>query len=575
MRSPALALGWQLWSRKRVIRWTFLGFAAGMIAIAQAFARDESVATAICLSFVAVTLMTGLVTSWSLESQGTITETPAFPRWMLTLPVRTEALVGWPMVYGTVFVALAWPVWVWLVLGPSRVPAPLFWPACLFAAIVAWFQVLTLPARRSLRRTAGNCLVMGSLVAGIILLVEQCLEFRGEKPLLVAGTTALPEAGLAAGFAALLAVAYPVGVAGLAAFRRGDVRRRKLVPIDGAWLSAWLPQPSGPFSSPARAQLWLEWRLRGATLPSLWLACQACLLLGGAIVLFVMHGAAFVLLPDGQGFDAADVRRDIWREAWWLLPLVVCFLIPQFAPASGIDWENKLRLVGTLPPLIAMRPINTGAMVLARLQAVTLGLLLMWVLVVGEAGVLFLIGGERADVTAFVARHFPGWNDLAFLAVITVGGFLFLWKQLAQTMFFGLTGHWWTTLVATVIHSLAMWLLFVVVCWFMGSPEASQEWLRQALPWLTGLAGLALVLKLVAVAWAVQANYQRQLLSGGTLLRLVGLWLATVVGFTFFVVALMPSGLVSLPWIAGGVALALPFARILFAPLVLAWNRHR
>src|SRR5271163_3399951 len=125
MHSPALALAWQLWSRSRVIRWALLGFVAGLVVIMQVLASgDENVATSVCLCFAGIALMTGLITSWALSLDRTVAEVPAFPRWMLTLPLRTEALVGWPMLYGTVSIALAWPAWVWLVLGPCQVPAP-------------------------------------------------------------------------------------------------------------------------------------------------------------------------------------------------------------------------------------------------------------------------------------------------------------------------------------------------------------------------------------------------------------------------------------------------------------------
>jgi hypothetical protein len=570
MHSPALALAWQLWSRNRVLRWTFLGFAAGMLVILHASARmDESVSTSVCLYFVAIALLTGLMTSWSLSLDRTPTEVPTFPRWMLTLPLRTEALVGWPMLYGTVFIALAWPAWVWLVLGPCQVPAPLVWPAFLFAAVVAWFQVLTIPGRRSLRRRAGDYLVLGLLVASIMLLLDQCHEFRGEETLLIAGAASVPEAGLAAGFAGLIAVAYALGVSGLAALRRGDVRRRALVTIDGPWLSGWLPEPTGPFASPARAQLWLEWRLRGAVLPLLWAIVHVLLLVAGALTLLLMHGAVYLAFDTAEA--TSEVRRTFWQYAWCGLPGIVFFLMAQCAPASGMEWDSRGR-VDTLPPLSALVPMSAWALVRARLQAMTIGLLAMWFLVVAEAGLLFLVGGERADVTAFVDSHFPAWNDLAFLAVAAVGGFVFLWRQLAQTMFFGFIGRWWITLAATVIHVSAMWVLFFVVLDFVVRPK---EWLREGQPWLVALAGLALVVKLLAAAWAIQANYHRQLLSKGTLLRLVGLWLLTVVALTWFVVGLMPSGFAPFPWIAGGVILALPLARILFAPLVLAWNRHR
>ncbi|HEX7558471.1 MAG TPA: hypothetical protein VF386_04700, partial [Usitatibacter sp.] len=68
-----------------------------------------------------------------------------FPRRMLTLPVKTAALAGWPMLYGTISTVTLWIVAAsfarWLGGGDTRLPW--LWPGLLAAVWLAWMQALT------------------------------------------------------------------------------------------------------------------------------------------------------------------------------------------------------------------------------------------------------------------------------------------------------------------------------------------------------------------------------------------------------------------------------------------------
>ena len=115
MKTPALAIGWTIWRRHR---WGLSATAACVTAVvaASSVARatldpGDALQTcamivtplAVCALYLAAVFAFGFDTD--LATAGT-----AFPSRMFALPVRTGALAGWPMVFGTAAVALLWLV---------------------------------------------------------------------------------------------------------------------------------------------------------------------------------------------------------------------------------------------------------------------------------------------------------------------------------------------------------------------------------------------------------------------------------------------------------------------------------
>ncbi len=66
-----------------------------------------------------------------------------YPARMFTLPVTTQALAGWPMLFGTAAMASLWLVTALFVRWSWGLDLPLIWPALLGAVFLAWTQVLT------------------------------------------------------------------------------------------------------------------------------------------------------------------------------------------------------------------------------------------------------------------------------------------------------------------------------------------------------------------------------------------------------------------------------------------------
>src|SRR5205807_2096571 len=84
-----------------------------------------------------------LLAAFSFGLAGDLGARPSiYPARMFALPVRTAALVGWPMLYGTAAVAILWLVTALSARWPWGIELPLIWPALLAAVFLAWTQAL-------------------------------------------------------------------------------------------------------------------------------------------------------------------------------------------------------------------------------------------------------------------------------------------------------------------------------------------------------------------------------------------------------------------------------------------------
>src|SRR5262245_53106160 len=141
MRSPALAIGWDLWRQHRpwllpVVAWVVLidsllynAAPAGSLALFDPLLVSVP---AVLAMFCAVgTFSFGMTADLAARRSG-------YPARAFTLPVSSATLAWWPMAYGTAAVLTVWLFGVWLPLRRSGVELPLVWPALLLAAVLAW-----------------------------------------------------------------------------------------------------------------------------------------------------------------------------------------------------------------------------------------------------------------------------------------------------------------------------------------------------------------------------------------------------------------------------------------------------
>src|SRR5262249_8727679 len=154
----------------------------------------------------------------------------------------------WPMLFGTVTVALAWVALARLILIPSGWHAPVLWPAALLAAILACMQALFwIPLGLPYLRVA------------LVLVFLPGLLGPGVR----AGSLGFTELGVSGIFMAPIVASGSLSVFGVPRPRRGDELQWRWRPARSRAASSASHEPSRPFASPAQAQLWLEGRRNG------------------------------------------------------------------------------------------------------------------------------------------------------------------------------------------------------------------------------------------------------------------------------------------------------------------------
>ncbi len=552
MRSPASAIAWQLYGRHR---WGLAAIGAYLAlvvflvhsGVVEAFAAHfapAAPAPVVSLLFGAMStlpLVTALTYLLGVFCQGfqsdLIAPGSSYPTWMFRLPVPTRTLVLWPMLYGVVTLGLGWATVALLILQPCGLAVPVGWPTLLLAALLTWLQaILWWPFGLRGARLVVVALALGLLVAGL-------------------------EGGKAAEFNATLRVslfAVATLAGGLAALA-GVVRARRGEEPDWQWLQQTirqvgrgLPRRRQAFASAARAQVWFEWRRHGWTLP-----------------LMVAFLLPLFLWPLWLGTNEVLSLPSIL--------LLVCLLPPFLAGLAGpsVSGSNpEARDYYGLPPFTGVRPMTCGGLLAAKVKMAALSTLTAWgvvVLVVPSA--LVLSGNLQvvADGWGTLLRVLPAWKAAGLLALVLVGLILVTWKQFVENLFIGLTGNAWVINGVIIVGLLLMVVCALLGSWIYHHPEYHEP-LLAAVPWVMSLAVL---LKLLAAGWAWRTLRRRQLLERYTLPGLLTLWLLTVLGLIAWLAWLIPTGMTSLFSLALGVVLFVPLARLLAAPLALAWNRHR
>jgi hypothetical protein len=480
--------------------------------------------------------------------------TSGFPARLFLLPARTNVLVAWPMLCGVAVTPGVYLAWALLVFRPVGVDLPLGWPALLLAAGVACFQGIawTLGGYPAARVLAAVLVVVVLVAAGVLA--------SGAIPL---DPPIAP--WLAVMLPLVVVAAYVVAVAGVAACRRGDWprdlgprlrvgRTRAAGDIGSSSRGAARAfrasfASSAPFTSPERAQLWLEWRQHGALMPG-----YAALVLA-ILVLAAVTGIAPQEFWPFLGFLAA-------------LPAFIASLVGPGLAKSSL-WARDLELSS----FAATRPLPDAAIAGARLRVLGLGIVLVWVMVLAVAPCFVYLSGHGHMLTELwetLGRGVEPATLWASASLLGAGWLCLPWMVGGAGLSVALTGRTsapWTVFVTSVI------LVVVGACgllWLARHPATLPTALR-LLPWAEW--GVAL---LVASG---SATFFRVALRRGLLgWRSARASVAVAVGLLLLAAFLA--------WVAGPRlghhlvaasvgAVALGLSPLATAPLALAWNRHR
>jgi polyhydroxybutyrate depolymerase len=444
-----------------------------------------------------------------------------YPTRRFTLPVTTAALVGWPMLYGGLVMALLWLATRLLAVWPSGVAVPLIWPAVLAAALLNWAQALTwmpYPAR-GLR-----VVVVVLWLSTIDTVVLLALHFQPSEPAMLAL------------LAPHLPLAYLVACRAVARARRGDAPEWRLAARGGAAAAA------PPFATPARAQAWIERRQHGGALP--------------ALVALVLPFELLLLFVSG----------DAPTTVFWIL--AGALLTPPFL-AVFVAATVSTRLT----PFLATKPIGSASVIAAKLKVALGSTLATWLLVLAAIPVALRLSHTGSIVDGWVrdAARVLGTPRALVLALLLLAALVgSTWKQLVQSLYVGMSGRAW--LVKTsVFVALALLTAFVPFLFWVSGDRAAIAEVWNALPWI---ATVLAALKLTAASWVTVRLCGERLVSDRSLILAAAGWAAAALALAGVLGWIVPALFLPRHLLALVAILAVPLARIAAAPLALVWNRH-
>jgi hypothetical protein len=452
-----------------------------------------------------------------------------YPRRMLTLPITTAALVGWPMLFGSITAATLWVVMaLFMRAAGADYPLPLVWPAILCALYIAWMQAITwmpygLPGIR--------------VVAAVLWL------FIVDAMVITAFEWQVPDAVMVAILAPQLPLAYLVALFAVARARRGVVPDWSVAWRAPAELLRSRFRRRRAFRSAGSAQFWFEWRRTGRALP--------------AMVALVVPAELMILFIPNNNTRTPGIIVPVF--ALLLPPVLAFFSATAFATPSAFT---------------ATRPLTDASLIAAKLKSTVLSTLLAWLIVLIAIPVVEIWSGASVPVIEWVRSITDSAGvarPVALAAFVILALMLLTWRQLVQNLCITLTGNQWLIKSTVVIGLIGMAIVGPGLQWFVRSHRA------QVAVWET----LPLILVIIAVvkftvgaiaAWKLHA---RQVVTDATLVWSAVIWFAAVALGYGAITWWAASPLIPAYLKASIAILLMPFACLWAAPLALAWSRHR
>ena len=328
MRSPTIALLWDIWRRKRRSVWVIAGLTvvSWILDFSASVGRPQggSERTPLndLLGMLSFLVLFGIFNYTEFSGD---TGLGRFPRRLFTLPVSSLRLVAVPILGGIASVELVYLLWMERLSG-GGLTSPLF-VGVLLAAFMVFYQAVlwTLARLGPLRLVVLGAI--GTALFGIGLLPSfppsPPPPWRSETVLTVLTT------GLAV-------VAFLLAWRHVARLRSGGGRERhRLGSLVGRVADAWPRRRSG-FASPAAAHFWFEWRSSGMALPAL---------VGG--VLLVVNVPFSWLVRHDPGETMRLLLGTLATPIVLAIPAGMAFSRPTL-------WSDDL----SVPSFMAVRPLS-------------------------------------------------------------------------------------------------------------------------------------------------------------------------------------------------------------------------
>jgi hypothetical protein len=564
MHSPALALTGQVWLRHRLGLSICAGVWLAVAVTAQLTPQmawgpgpEDGALRPVHFLFLFGSFMPVIafvICAFVFNRDGPLEATDsAFPHWTFVLPVRTPTLVAWPMLQAAAMTAGVWLAWDIAVLRPAGLDLPLVWPAVLLAAVVAWMQALSwTPHPLPLLRIVTLMLAIATvaLIAAYGMLEE------------------IPDVVWVTLLAALIPLAYGVALVGVAKARRGETPEWMWPARVWKAVREWLPRRRTDFASALEAQAWFEWRVRGIGIP---------FAVGFILVAWV---PGFLLAPRAIENVQSPESPTVTAVAHALTPHGLSLagllgVLPLYMGLMGFDlggvlykgqWIHNTR--AGCHPFVGLRPLSDGEIVLAKMRTAARGTLASLALALAVVGLMLsLTGAWRELAAAPVLEPFSTWEVCVGVAAGAAILFALTWLRLVAHLWAGLSGEPWLIRTVSIIVMVAWLPLAYAVWWLFQRPTG--------LATLQIVAVAAVAAKFVLAAGLARHLIRRRILGAPSVALSLAAWTILAVGAITLLSRLLPGEQVPPLAVAAGVLLFMPLNRLIAAPLVLAWNRHR
>lgn len=568
MRSPATALLWEIWRKRGPLLWVALAlicFAClintlwGEMFRATKDGRSELLTIDSMLACCSVFLVFGVFnyTEFNPQKQWT-----GFPYHLFTLPVPTGRLVALPMVAALVAVELTYLAWVKLVFVHNELVRP-GWFAVLVASYLVFFQTIlwTLAGFRIVR------IVVLSLVGTSFVGVAFMPFFFQFTP-----RWWLSERILSVGLGLLSLLAYLTAWNAVFRQRTGGGVRLNWFKKQAELVVDLFPRRRSAFASAAAAQFWYEWRRSGLLLPG---TVAAVLVLVIAPLSWHLRNEAGIVL--------------------WVLPQTLAMpVVLAAAMSKGFSKPDLWAANLALPSFIAIQPISTGELVVAKLKAAALSVAVTWALMFAFF-CLWLTLWAKVDQLSMLRIGFwmvyghSVYPQYAIAALILAAGMLLTWRFLVGGLCVGLSGSRRLYVGSALAYCLAALLGVMGLAWLLNHDQGFMAWVRrdpnELLSVFEWLAAAAIIAKawLAAFSWRAissRSTWRYLMVWAGASLLLITLakllWahgcltLSLMSALDFL--PLDPYRLQCFLILLG--LLTVPLARLGLAPSALARNRH-
>ncbi len=545
MRSPALALTWEIWARHRWLNALTGAYLLFICHWGLLLPMPEGLAGGLMVPLVVGGLL--VIGSAAHGGQDSRLEaaTSGLPMRLLVLPVPARTLAGIVFLWVTLPVFLTALLYTRCVILPIVGDAPLFWPGLLMATLAAWLvAVAWLPfPLPGLRPVAVAVLVVGFATLGAVAAEEK-----------------LSADVLASCFLVQWPLVYGLMVVAIYRARRGEG-------IDARWPTLSLPWKGRPrprsFASPFRALVWLRWRAR---FWSFLVMSAICMLVCWPAVWFlekVLLEKVWLLAY----LDASQLSESV-GVGWLALSPLVFVLIPGLLDGGKLGLQQGPRAAD----FILIRPVTNWQIIRVQLVGAALWLAGVWSSILFAALAWAASRGHLGDMTERVVQMAGGSTPALLLVTgLLAGLFLLGWAHSVAGLWVGLSGrHWMIVIAGCIVGGLMIAVGSITIDYSID--RAGNRWVSRILP---GMLLVLLLLKGVSVFLVWRALLRRGLATRAGLVAVGLAWVAGTMVLGGLAVWLMPVGSVS-PWLlAAVVVLAVPLARPSLAPLALAWNRHR